>query len=114
MTLPLATTTITIKRVLADLSTTDPYEATAVPETIASGIRAHISSPSGSELVGGADSQESVTFRLDCDPTDLAHTDIVTDETTGQDYRVTWARSRSGLGLDHVEAGLLQVTGVMA
>ncbi|MBM3679152.1 MAG: hypothetical protein FJW96_14955 [Actinobacteria bacterium] len=110
MAIPLATTTIAVLRVPADASR-DPYDPQPEPETVASGIRAHISSPSGRERTAGG-SQEVVEFRLACDPTDLRHTDRVQDEQSDAVYEVIWARPRQGHGLDHVEAGLKQVTGV--
>jgi hypothetical protein len=109
MTVPLATTTVAVLRVPADTAR-DPYDAQPAPETVASGVRAHISSPSGRERVAGG-SQEVVEFRLACDPVDLRHTDRVQDEQCGAIYEVVWARPRKGLGLDHVEAGLKQVSG---
>lgn len=110
MAVPIATTTIAVLRVPTDVSR-DPYDAQPDPETVVSGVRAHVSSPSGRERVAGG-SQEVVEFRLACDPTDLRHTDRVQDEQSGATYEVVWARPRQGLGLDHVEAGLKQVTGV--
>ena len=110
MAVPLATTTIAVLRAPADASR-DPYDVQPEPETVASGVRAHISSPSGRERVAGG-SQEVVEFRLACDLTDLRHTDRVQDEQSGATYEVVWARARQGLGLDHVEAGLRQVNGV--
>lgn len=111
--IPVAMTTITVKRIAA-ASSVDPYDhiASAVPETVASGVRAVISAPSGSERVAGA-SQEDVTFRLNCDPTDLEHTDQVVDDDTGLTYEVIWAEERSGLGLDHTVADLRRVAGVV-
>lgn len=111
MSLPLATTTISVQRVTADLSTVDPYEVTAAPETVASGVRAHIGDPSGSELVAGAAAQQDISARLDCDPIDLHNTDVVVDDLTGETYEVVWTRARAGFGLDHTVAGLRQVTG---
>ena len=110
MSVPLHTTTITVLRVPANPAR-DPYDAKPVAELIASGIRAHISTPRGREQTAGG-SQEVVEFRLSCDSVDLRHTDQVRDEQTDALYEVTWARDRQGLGPDHVEAGLKQVTGV--
>ena len=106
----LHTTTIGVLRISADPAR-DPYDAKPAAEVIASGIRAHISTPRGREQTAGG-SQEVVEFRLSCDPVDLRHTDEVQDEQTGALYEVTWARVRQGLGLDHIEAGLKQVAGV--
>lgn len=109
--LPLTTTTIAVSRIPAS-ATRDDYDTDPAPSTIATGVRAHIGQPSGAEVNAGG-SREEVTFRLDCDPTDLAHTDRVVDETTSAAYDVIWARSRAG-PLDHIEAGLRQVSGEAA
>lgn len=102
--IPVATTTITI------LATTgDPYEESA-PTVVASGIRAHIGQPGGSEIRGGG-SQSDVSDKLDADPCTLDHTMQVRDDTTGVVFDVVWVRDRRGLGLDHIEAGLRQVVG---
>lgn len=110
MAVPVATTTIAVLRVPFDPAR-DPYDAKPAAEVIASGLRAHISTPRGREQIAGG-SQEVVEFRLSCDPVDLRHTDQVRDEQTDAVYDVTWARVRRGLGLDHIEAGLKQVAGV--
>jgi hypothetical protein len=112
MPVPLHTTTVSVRRVAAD-PTRDPYDAPPAPAVVASSIRAHISSPRGREQTAGG-SQEVVEFRLTCDPVDLRHTDQVQDEQTSALYEVTWARTREGLGIDQMQAGLRQVTGVVA
>lgn len=111
MAVPFHTTTITVLRVAADPAR-DPYDAPPEPTVVASGVRGHLSSPSGRERTAGG-SQEVVEFRLACDPVDLRHTDQVRDETTGLVYAVVWTRERQALGLDHTQAGLKQVTGVV-
>lgn len=112
MAIPLATTTITVRRVPDD-EDLDPYDEQPEPETVASGVRAHISTRTGRETVAGG-SQEVVSFGLSCDPVDLRHTDEVVDDTTGETFEVVWAISRQGLGMDHVQAGLERVTGVVS
>ena len=112
MAVPLHTTTISVLRLPTDPAR-DPYDPQPSPEVVASGVRAHISSPSGRERVAGG-SQEVVEFRLSCDPVEIRHTDQVQDEQTSALYEVTWARTRAGLGLDQTQAGLKQVTGVVA
>lgn len=108
--IPLATTTITIQRPSVDPDR-DPYEEDPAPDTVAEGVRAHISSPSGREQIVGGE-QEIVTFRLSCDPIDLQHVDTVVDDSTGEEYEVVWTLSRTGLGMPHVQAGLRKTTGV--
>lgn len=110
MTIPIQTTTISVIRPNA---ADEPYETPGATSTIASGIRAHISTSRGDEADVGGD-QEVVIFRLSCDPTDVAHRDQIRDEATGDVYEVEWARLRRGFGLDHVEAGLRQVEGVVS
>lgn len=113
MAIPVATTTISVERVEL-LATSDPYDpATASPETVASGVRAHLSSPGGIELQRGASSQEDVSWRLACDPCDITADCVIVDDATGDRYEVEWARLRTGLGVDHIEAALRQVTGVV-
>lgn len=109
--IPIATTTIAVLRVTAD-PTYDGFDsASATPATVASGVRAVIGEPSGSETVQGNASQEDVTYRLDADPVSLLDTDQVRDEVTGDTYDVVWARARGGFGLSHTVAGLRQVRG---
>lgn len=102
------TTTVTIVRPNGD---GDPYETPATPTTIAVGVPAHVSAPSGADdRVGGR--QEIVDAVLLIDPTPaLQRIDLITDELTGEAYSVTWTRQRTGLGLDHQKAGLVSVKG---
>jgi hypothetical protein len=102
----LSTTTVTISR---PDTTAAPYDPQADPTTVAMGIPAHIGQESGRAATDGT-TQETVTWRLDCDLADLIHDDIVLDERTGLTYTVVWARPRRGLGLDHTEASLVQVS----
>lgn len=112
MALALATTTITVRRVAADPAR-DPYDAEPEPVTVASGVAAHIFSPTGEEQTAGG-SRSNVNIRLAADPVDLnAETDTVVDDTTGVEYAVEWARDVVGLGLDHTQARLRHTTGVV-
>jgi hypothetical protein len=106
MSIPLATTTITISRKRDD---DDPYDTPTV-RPVANGIRAVIGSPSGRDRIIGGD-QSAITAKLDCDPCDLRHYDVVTDDVTAVEYGVVWVTTRIGLGLDHLEAGLTAVQG---
>ena len=107
MAIPLATTTISV---LPGTTSGDPYDSDPSDTPTATGVRAHISTGSGDETVRGGQ-QEVVTFRLSCDPVELSHTNRVKDEATDEVYEVVWARSRTGLDLDHVQAGLRMVKG---
>lgn len=112
MTIPMATTTITVTRD-ALLATDDPYDVpSGGPVTVAQGVRANISIAGGDERITGRSAVETVTFRLRCDPVDLVHGDSVVDETTNETYAVTFARTRRDtVGLDHTLADLVQATG---
>lgn len=110
--IPLATTTIAVWRIPAD-ALRDPTDTPPDAVKIATGVRAQISAPYGRERnIGGT--QEVVEFSLSCDTTDLTNLDRVEDETTHELYEVTWARQRTGYGLDHTRAGLKQVKGATA
>jgi hypothetical protein len=111
--IPLATTTVSVLRVPADPDR-DPYDPTPEPSTVATGVRATISTSSGTETVAGG-SQEVVNFRMSCDqfPAKLHHKDMVVDEQSGETYNVVWTVTRNGMGLDHLQAGLQQVSGVV-
>lgn len=105
MSIPIATTTVTVARP----SGGDALDRGA-PSTVASGIRAVIGSIRGAETVTAGASEE-VTATLTCDPCDLHHDDFVTDDVLGDRWAVTYVRKRIGLGLDHMTAGLVAVTG---
>lgn len=107
MSIPLHTTTVTVERSDQD-GTKDALDGVTWA-TLATGVRAVISAPSGSENIGNG-SSEDVIARLVCDPTDLRHSDRIVDDTTGDRYEVAWTRRRVGLGLDHTVADLRAVT----
>lgn len=103
----LTTTTVTIKRP----ATGDPYETAASETTVASGVRAHISSPTGSEQAVGGQLEQADAVLLCESGHGIAHTDLVDDDETGERWRVVWVRDRQGLGLDHTKAGLVAFRG---
>ncbi len=104
--IPLANTSISIYR---DLTGADPYDR-ADPVKVAAHIRAHIGSPSGRDHhIGGT--QSVVSAKLGCDPADLRAGDVVRDERSDERFTVVWVQERSGLGIDHLEAGLNIVIG---
>jgi hypothetical protein len=105
--LPLATTTVTI---IEEGSTGDPYEP-GTSTTLATGVRAVIGSPTGTELRLGGD-KEVVDAAANL-PIDIAlsRSCVLIDELTGERWSVTWVRRRTGLGLDHQRAGLVAVKG---
>jgi hypothetical protein len=106
MGIPVATHSITVRRRTAQASWGDP-EGEAV--ALATGVRAVIGSPEGSEVEG---TEGTANLRLTCDEVDgLDHTCEVVDEATDVVYDVVWAvRKPSWLGV-HYEAGLQIVTG---
>jgi hypothetical protein len=104
--IPFATTTITVRRRTAG---EDAYTETTAQQ-VCTQVRAHIGSPSGRDLRVGGD-QQMITDRLDCDVIDLRPSDQVTDDGNCAAYEVVWTRHRRGLGLDHLEAGLVEVIG---
>ena len=119
MAIPIATTTITIKRPPEADNNRDPYDPPSGPlATVTTGVRAAFTTPAGSAALGGGEhgptgSQEAVGWRLAADPCDLRHIDTVVDETTNQEYGVTWAKLRSDPDgdLDHVIADVVEVKG---
>ena len=100
--IPLASTTITTSR---PDPTEDPADSSAEPTVVATGVRAHFSVPRGRTTIAPGE-QSVVDMVMGCDPCDLKHTDLVTDDTTGVVYTVVWVVERSGLGLDHLEVGV--------
>jgi hypothetical protein len=108
--IPLATTTVRVERARVD-PTRDGYDPKPALGVVVSGVRAHLSAPTGTEILAGG-SKQRIDRHLDCDPTDVRHYDEVVDEVTGLRYQVVWTESRTGLGLDRVEAGLRRVEGV--
>lgn len=109
MTLPLTTTTVTIE---TPADSSDDFYTTDTWTTFAAAVPAHISGPSGRETRIGGEVAE-VDAVLFVDPgVGLARTHRVTDDATGTVYLVTWLIHRTGLGLDHVKAGLSVAVGV--
>jgi hypothetical protein len=109
--IPIVTTKISVMRPATNRV---PYGPPPAMVAVATGVNAHITTSTGVEDSTGA--REIVWFRLACDPVDLRHGDVVIDERTGAEYDVQWARVRTGAGvlstLDHVQAGLIQRSGV--
>jgi hypothetical protein len=106
--LPLATSTFTIERASnIDGDSGDPLTFS----TVDSGVPGTSMFYSGSASVAHGD-RERVDARiaLDIDYA-LEHTDVLTDEQTGDVWKVAWVRKRIGLGLDHYIVGCYQVTG---
>lgn len=107
MTVLIPTTTISVRR---GVGVVDPYEA-AAETVVSSGVAAHISAPSGSDQAVGGDKELVTAVALLPPGIDIVYSDDLVDERTNERYFVAWIRSRAGLGLDHVKAGLRQVKG---
>jgi hypothetical protein len=105
--IPLATTTITITR---QDPTVDGYAPTKSVTTVAAGVRAAITGPSGTTILTGGTRTE-YTWVFNADPCDVKVADVVTDDATGTAYTVDWITARTGLGLDHVNGRLKLVQG---
>lgn len=116
--IPTATTTVRVLRwppPAEDAEVVGPYEdrtagETVEQEVVVEGVRAHISTGAGAQRPQGQGTQEIVIFRMACDPCDVQHGDTVED-AAGEQYEVVWARRRRGLGLDHMQVGMRQVSG---
>lgn len=106
----LTTTTVTVTRPTGG----DPYETSSGSTTPATGVAAHISAPTGSEVDAGGQLERIDAVLLAEPSLDLRHTDLVTDDATGDLYRVAWLRLRRGLGLEHLKAGLVAFHGAAA
>lgn len=75
-------------------------------------VRATISAGAARGSSGGAGEQQSATFSMVCDPTDLTYRDEVLDQITGQTYVVEWVVETPGIaGLGHMQVGLSQNRG---
>lgn len=106
--IPTATTTITVRTGVE----AEPGEGRTFTTT-ATGVRAVIGSPSGSERTAPGGGRSIVGLTLTCDPCVLSHLDQVIDETTDLTYEVVWPAVRNGFGLDHVTAKLTDITGIV-
>lgn len=107
--IPLATTTITVLRPPPEDVDAEPYSGTETTglQPVAVAVRAVISRPTGREQLAGAE-QAIGDLHLVCDLVDLHHLDSVSDDTTGERYRVVWTFTYPG---EHTEAGLRRIQG---
>lgn len=102
--LPLSTTTVLVELdERAEPDDAPSYGTASGPHP------AHVSSPSGTERVGGQGVERiDAALLVDAD-VPLEAGARVTDEGTGLVYRVVWSAPRQGLGLAHQRAGLVLV-----
>jgi len=115
MSIPLATTTITVmgNRPQRDVDPDD--DALAVPQvTLATGVRASITLPNSERRVDNIDETDSYALRCDIFPEGLTRYDTVIDESTGVSYevRVSALSSTTMLGLEHVKATIRKREGL--
>jgi hypothetical protein len=119
--IPLATTTIAVRRPPVADQYAEPYSGTTTEDfdEVVTGVRAVIDVPvardAGRERVAGGE-QTDTEFRFTCDPCDITRLDYITDEATGWHYRVTWVHRFGVIGggyADHVEGGLERVEGLV-
>lgn len=109
MTIPLATTTIAVRRP-SESGSRDPFETAPTYTTVASGVRAVVGAPTFTEqFIGGQ--QQVMLAHLTCDPVDLQATDRVLDESTELEWGVIGILPRAGFSLDHTAATLRIVAG---
>lgn len=109
MSLPLATTTISVYSRIQGDSPDVPYAAVTTAERKQlkiSGVRAVLSigkaGGSGNEVIVAGAQQAIAKFKLHCDPCDINNTDIVVDEITKQQYEILWVVEVQGLGFNYM------------
>jgi hypothetical protein len=109
--LPLSTTTISVQRNVSEEAGKDPYDSPLVWETVAQGLRAVVTPPSGTaRLVGGT--RVGYEAQLHTDPgCDLQPEDQVIDESSGLKWTLLWASPVNAVGLSFTEGRLRRVTG---
>lgn len=84
---------------------------TQAQRVVAHGVRANIGSPSGTESILGGN-QETIGFRMQCDPVDLYPTDQIRDESSGLVYDVVTAVHRNAFaGREYTQATLSRSRG---
>jgi hypothetical protein len=119
--IPLATTTITVLRPREEDQYEEPYSGTTTTAfgEVASGVRAVIDIPvardAGKQRAAGGEQTET-EFRFSCDPCDVSRLDYIRDDTSGVTMRVTWVHHFGvigGFGASHVEGGLELVEGLV-
>lgn len=86
-----------------------PSRATGYTPTL-TGIRAHLSAPSGNAAYAQEGSGVAVQYRLICDPVALVPAMLVRDDGTGEVYQVDWCLTRPE-PLAHTVAGISKTSG---
>lgn len=108
--IPITTTTISVLRRQGADEYDEPYggDTPAGLDVAASGVRAVIGRPRGSDRVEGGE-QARTDLELLCDPCDMSYTDLVKDEASDVVYRLTFMFAYP----DHIEGRLELVQGVV-
>lgn len=120
--IPIATTTITIRRPAAAVDDIqDPFgEGYDTPSdipnqwsTIATGVRAVINTTDQGAASGRPGDTEEIQYRVVCDPTDMTYKDVVIDEPTGVLYSVISVIQTPAVhGLGNTRASLQTLRGI--
>lgn len=119
MSIPLATTTITVKgrRPQADVDPeAEGYDAPlAEPPVVATGVRASITLPRGTRPAE-ADEVDAYVLRCDVFEAGLDRYSTVVDDSTGQEYVVVWVAPSlpQAFGLEHLKARIQVSKGISA
>jgi hypothetical protein len=98
MSVPFASTTVSVLRLAPGTEYVEPYNSAAeVRQTVATGVRAHISpveTHSREARAGGE--QAVVQYKLDCDIplSGINHLDLLKDERTNIIYKIRWIAAR--------------------
>jgi hypothetical protein len=116
MSIPIATTTLTVLRP-GPAAGTDPQlasyglDAPATPVQVVAGVRAHIGSPSGVEKIVNGE-QTHVSYRCTADPADIQSRDRVVSSRDGLTYEVSYAVLRNDVpALAHLQMALTRDEG---
>lgn len=115
MAILLATTTVSLLGVTEDDLPSDPDDWGGAPDPttgyapVASGIRAHLSAPSGAAAFSSEGSSVTAQYRLIADPCAIADNMRIRDEMTGLEYQVDWSMTRTE-PMAHVIAGVSRTT----
>jgi hypothetical protein len=118
MTIPIATTTVTIKgrrpQMAIDPDATGYDAAPNPPDVLAEGVRATITLPQGSRRNTDSDQVDIYSMRCDVVPVDVNRFDTVIDENTSIEYQVLSAMHShpTSFGLEHIVARLYLTKGL--
>lgn len=119
-----ATTTIAVDRPRTPSSdptsvtaNADPWDDTEAPnpplKRVAEGVRANFNNFRRSSSTSDGASREYLVCELVCDTTDLLHEDVITDESTDDQWQVSWVTQRPDVDsdTDHTLAHVYRVVG---